>query len=271
MNEFLQTDFANADGFGKGSVNVEGVLRIFCAHPHMDTRNACLQILRSTIQTGEGHRMFLYGSHDEAYALLEFTIKGLNLGPAPATYHGTSARHHQDFWYEDGRKILMEVYLALAAGNINNAFDRRKPITFLFELVKSGKSPFSPPKTLKHVLYHTNQLFFYYRDKKHELEGLEEFLTGYLHRQVENLCGEKLLTDDDWEPVRKIIEFIVGHKYYKTSLHVELERMKKLLWEERRKQGKMSEMGFDKATQSCLYEQAISLLDYVIHLHIRNT
>lgn len=270
MNVFLQTNFENADGFGHGTVDANGVLRIFCAYPHMDTRNACLQILRSTILTGEGIRRFSYGSHGGTYELFEFAISGLRDSTLAIGGLGARSRYHQSIWYEDARKVLMEAYLGLATNDCTNSFGRRRPLTFLLKLFKDGTSPFNPSKTLKHVIYHTGQLFFSFRDMKRELEGLEEFFHGYLHRQVEDLCGEKILTEENWELVRKIIEFIVGHKYYRTSLHSELTSMEKLLCELRRKQGKMWDMGFDQATRSCLYEQAITLLGYVVHLHLSN-
>lgn len=239
------------------------ILVIFSCYSHIDTRNGCLRALKyATAGKGpEGYFSFdSRSANDQTYQRFEHAIRGLYQLLETVQAVGIWRKEKLEDWYREAIETMMDAYLRVASRTYMRAgSDLHRPLRFLFKMMREGKSPTGPGKDLKHVLFYTSSYFDQEKEVKY-VQGLEKFLASRLNRFVDDLCGGKF-DQQDWEPVKKILEFMIDKKFYKRKLVKLVRQMKQLLETAVNLEGERSSK---VANQRFAYQQALSIAEFVL-------
>ena len=271
MNSFVvsETDFYDPDPSDDYyHINLYDVLTHFRDHPNIRVRNGCLEALKKVMKNSS---RLGYGDHvadtvdlfEGLIHALEVHIPSVDPGPSRTIYLKSQ-------WYPCARETLADAYLfvmhtcskSTRASYLNTA----RALTFLLSLqLVRGRATMSNTKALKHVVYYVSSTHPQLREKLfRELDKqhiLEEFFCSQLERIVEKLCGEEF-SQDSWEPIQKILEFMYSYKYSTVRL-LESVRMMVVLIRQLRKMTNITE-SLDELRVSCLYDHALSLSESIL-------
>ncbi len=269
MRSFVtQTDFLGPFDFGY-EPDPKRILLIFLWHRHVTTRNACLSALKEGTagKASDGHRSFdSRFANAHTYNMFEETISGLYKLKEKVQDSGVWSAEKLEDWYEQAIETLMEAYLRVAIIGQNSpqqfALEKphlERPLKFLLTLIKKGRSPTGPGKDFKHILYYASA-YFGHESKPEHLDGMEKYLSSQLSRFLENLQKKKVELQD-WEPIKKLLEFIIDKAYYKKSLVKPINQLKGFL--EMRLENK-SDRSLRAAHDLILYQQVLSLINFIL-------
>ena len=228
---FVQTNFNDPNSFGEPHIDVLSVLKTFATHPHLVTRNACLEALKR----GKTHDLFGHrrsGGIAEEVALFELIISSLN-SFVPRAY-GEKSQHAQQCWYRDTTETFVDVYLYFAKRCCAfNSGGEVRAIQFLFDLQSKRPKPVSDSEALKLTTYYLGRYLFLQTVRARggvcKIEGLAEFLAGYLDRFTNEVLRDVAVTKDQFDPINRILKFIATHSYFESGLQCLLVMLKKSL------------------------------------------
>jgi len=239
------------------------ILLIFLCNFHINTRNACLHALKCATAgkrpDGEYYSFDSLCANEETYNLFELAIRGLYQLLETVEAEGIWSKDKLEDWYKEAIETMMDAYLRVASTYTRAKSDLYRPLSFLFRLMKEGKTPTGPGKDLKHVLFYTSAYFDQNPEAK-SIVGLETFLASRLGRFVEGLQAGKF-DPQDWEPMKKILEFMLDRSYYKRKLVKLVRQMKQVLAAMVEKEtGHTSKA----ANRRFALQQALSFADFVL-------
>lgn len=262
-DQFQQTDFNDPDEFGSHSLSPSNIIGLFCKYPHLSTRNACLEALKKAM--GSKGR-FDSPNVKETFSRFEAAVEGLLTGPVFQSWHGTRAQWAQRKWYESAIETLMDAYFVVANNDYRSSYDCMHPIMFTFRISKLPQKSLSPTKALKHVLYYSSRWAekgLKYARSLDGLDGLEDFLHGYLERFSDELAKGSL-SSELWEPIKKILEFMVAQEYYEKKLFADVTKIREVL---RNKRATIKFSGTrEELNALLLHDPALSACDYLLHV-----
>lgn len=261
-NRIAKTDFIGpTDNAHEADARL--ILLIFICNHHAHTRNACLQALKyATAGKGPDGDFFRFDSRSankQTYDHFEFTIRALYQQLQTVESEGIWSKEKLEVWYQEAIEIMMEAYLRVASTYMRAKSDLYRPLNFLFKLRREGKTPTGHGKLLKLVLYYASAYLDQNPDAK-PIVGLEAFLDSVLGRFADNIKVGKF-DPQDWEPVKKILEFMLDRLYYKRNLIASVKQMKKTL---EGAVGQEADRTSKAANRRFALEQALSFANFVL-------
>ncbi len=213
---FPETDFIDPDQGGSRFPHLRTLLSSFCNVGHFPVRNSCIVALKRALEEDGS-----LGNHTNLNEICDMFEKGV-LGvlqcytPEAARVLGAPGRtHFQQKWYGDALDCLLRAYLNSASWHAvtRSSEPLVRAIQFVVTCQQGTVKPLSDGEALKHVL-------FYARGLRAQV-SLHEFLSSYVNRCADHLCGEGEVVGKDFDhaaPVRRIIEFMWSRKYFPSPL-----------------------------------------------------